>query len=65
MNYFEEKLDAILTEMHYKLDQLIECHNFDLQNSEIQKYSQELDKIILLYTKNIMEQKGGSFKLEY
>jgi predicted YcjX-like family ATPase len=37
--------------MHNKLDKLIESHNYDLQNSEIQKYSKKLDRVILLYTK--------------
>ncbi|HHW31828.1 MAG TPA: Spo0E family sporulation regulatory protein-aspartic acid phosphatase [Clostridiaceae bacterium] len=53
----QSMLEAILSKMHDRLDQLIVYHNYDLQHSEIQEYSKKLDEIILLYTKNTKVQK--------
>jgi len=42
-------LHKFISEMHIKLNELIENCNYDLTNDEVLKFSQKLDRIILIY----------------
>ena len=46
-----ESMYYLITEMHLKLNKLIESKGFDLLDDEVQHYSRRLDKVLDHYNK--------------
>jgi len=46
----QKTICARIAEMHDQLNQLIENSNYDLMDDKVQKFSRELDKLIILYS---------------
>lgn len=40
----------LIAKMYIRLNQLIEKHDFNLQNEDVQKYSRRLDRALLHYS---------------
>lgn len=40
----------LIAKMYIRLNQLIETHEFNLQNEEVQRYSRRLDRALLHYS---------------
>lgn len=49
INVSQKTICARIAEMHDKLNQLIESSNYDLLDDRVQKFSRELDKLIIMY----------------
>ncbi|MCX7747148.1 MAG: Spo0E family sporulation regulatory protein-aspartic acid phosphatase [Clostridia bacterium] len=47
----KELMHVLITKMHFKLNRLIEKSSYNLLNSEVQHYSQRLDKVLTHYNK--------------
>ncbi|HHV99402.1 MAG TPA: aspartyl-phosphate phosphatase Spo0E family protein [Clostridiaceae bacterium] len=57
----QKTICARIAEMHNQLNQLIESSNYDLLDDKVQRFSRELDKLIILYSQTQADVNKTSF----
>jgi len=60
-NVSPKTICARIAEMHDQLNQLIESSNYDLMDDKVQKFSRELDKLIIMYSQTQDDDDETSF----
>ena len=45
----QKYLSKVISKMHERLVKIIENNNYDLMSSEVQRYSQRMDRVMLRY----------------